>query len=446
MPAERNAFRLGLTLIMFFALFCGVLYFLAPEGGGDMVLQVRYPHERFGTPLKPGGEVLCGGKNVGSIQKLELKELKNDRTGYNEYYSVVTFKVDSAVGLRQDCRIEPTEALLGGMGALVIKDRGLGQEAVGGQMLEGQPVLSIADLTGTLGQQLDPNNPAGLLAMITTQLDPANSRSLLGKVHKSLDDINILTRNISQETDTGQKAALLAKLHAILDNVNQTTAGLRDQMDVHADAALIARLHQVLDSLNQGLTTVRGMLEDNREPIRRTVRHVEATSRILEEQIASRLAAQLDPSNAASLLARIHNTIERFGRSLEDINNITGDVRDVVALNKNNLDQMIGNLKETSDHLKAGSKEIRLNPWLLLYTPTQGEAAQANLFGAAREFSQAATRLDDAVARLEVISADGKPEAIGGREEIELIRAQLNDTFRKFTEVEQKLWDQLNIQ
>lgn len=445
MPAERDSFKLGLTLILVFVLFCGVLWFLAPRGGGDLVLQVRYPHERFSTPLKPGGEVLCGGKTVGAVEKLELVDMKNEATGYNDCFAVVTFKIESTVGLRKDARIEPTEAILGGMAALVIRDRGLGEPAVPEQMIEGQPAVSIAELTSLLGQQLDPKNPAGLMAVVSSQLDATNANSLLGKIHRSLDDINVLTRSIAGEADAGQKAALLAKMHEILDNVNQTTASLREQMNTQVNTALIARLHAVLDSLNLGLATVHGMLNENREPIRRTVQHVEATSRILEKQIAAKLAEQLDTSNAAGLLARIHVSIEKLGKSIEDVNSITANVRDVIALNKNNLDQMIRNLKETSDHLKAGSKEIRLNPWLLLYTPNPNEVSQANLFGTARAFTEAATRLDDAIARLEVISENAKPGAPDNREEVERIRAQLDDTFKKFTEVEQKLWEQLNI-
>jgi ABC-type transporter Mla subunit MlaD len=445
MPAERNAFKLGLTLLLLFVLFWGVIWFLAPRGGGDLVLQVRYPHEQFATPLKSGGEVMCGGKTVGSVQRLDLRELMDENTGYTGCYAVVTFKIDSSVGLRRDARIEPTEALLGGMAALVVRDRGLGEPAKAGDLLDGQPAMGITDLTGLLGRQLDPRNPTGLLAMVSTQLDAADSRSLLGKVHKSLDDINVLTRNIAGESNAGEKTALLAKLHEILNHVNETTASLREQMDVRTNTAAVARLHAVLDSLNAGLATVQGMLDENREPIRGTIRHVEATSRILEQQIAARLAEQLDTSNAAGLLARIHLAIDKLGRSVEDVNSITGDVRDVIALNKGNIDATIGNLKETSDHLKAGSKEIRLNPWLLLYTPTQNETAQANLFGTARAFTEAATRLDDAIARLEVISRHGKPEAPGHRDEVERIRAQLDETFRKFTEIELKLWEQLNI-
>ena len=50
MPAQRNAFRLGLTLIVMFILALGVLWFLAPSGGGDTALQ--------------SGNVVCGNEFV----------------------------------------------------------------------------------------------------------------------------------------------------------------------------------------------------------------------------------------------------------------------------------------------------------------------------------------------------------------------------------------------
>lgn len=445
MPAERNAFRLGLALIAFFVLFCTVLWFLAPTGGGDMLLQVRFPHDQFGTVLKPGGEVLCGGNTIGSIRDLRLETMTDESSGYEELFSVATIRIDSAVGLRADCRIVPTEALLGGMGALVIRDRGLGEPVSPGAIIDGEPATSIADLTAMLGQHLDPNNPAGLLAMIQTQLDPADARSMMAKLHNSLDDINVVTRNIAAQTDVADKAALLFKLHEILRNVNIMTSSLRDQTGTQSGDMAMAKMHEILDQLNAGLVSARGMLDENREPIRRTITHVESTSRILEEQIAAKLAEQLDTSNAAGLLARIHRAIERMGRSLDDINRITGDVRDVVALNKHNLDAMIRNLKETSDHLKAGSKEIRLNPWLLLYTPRPDEVAQAYLSETARAFAEGATRLDDALARLTAVAEGPAVSSPERQEEIERIRLELNETFEQFNRVEQKLWEQLKI-
>ena len=99
MPAERNAFKLGLTMILFFVLLVGVLYFLAPTGGGDMTLTVRFPHNEFTTILKSGGEVVCGGYSVGAIRSLALVEMPDENIGEDLLYSVATISVGSSLGL-----------------------------------------------------------------------------------------------------------------------------------------------------------------------------------------------------------------------------------------------------------------------------------------------------------------------------------------------------------
>ena len=104
---------------------------------------------------------------------------------------------------------------------------------------------------------------------------------------------------------------------------------------------------------------------------------------------------------------------------------------------------MIVNLKETSDHLKAASKDIRRNPWRLFYQPTLEEASQANVFDAARSFSEAATKLDDALARLQTISQDGKTTV--DDKQLKGLRDQLQQSFSQFSKVESALWEQLKI-
>ena len=105
---------------------------------------------------------------------------------------------------------------------------------------------------------------------------------------------------------------------------------------------------------------------------------------------------------------------------------------------------MVDNLKETSDHLKAASKDIRRSPWRLLYQPSVEEADQINVFDAAREFSEAATRLDDAVMRLQAVSDSGQLSAPDDPQLLEIL-GQLEETFAAFSEAEAALWEQLEI-
>lgn len=445
MPAERNAFRLGLAIILFVILAVVVLVFLAPRGGGDMTISVRFPHTQFTTMLSEGSLIVCGGQEVGSVRGLELEEMKAPHSGNLTLYAVARLKLDSSVGLRQDCRIVPQGPLLDGPGKLVIEDRGVGRPVQDGQMLDGAMAADFNALMRMVASQLDPQDPESLMSIIRAQLDSADPASLLGKIHASLEDINAISTSLRGEFDARDKQVLLGKLHLILDNINEATRLIRGELDSGAEQAMLAKVHQLLDTLGGGLTTAVAMIEENREPLRETVGHVRNTSRILEQQIAARIAQQLDPADAAGLLAKVHVSLDRLGASLNDVNAITRSGRESVALNQQPLNQMIGNLKETSDHLKAASKEIRRNPWRLFYQPTLEESAEANVHDAARAYAEAATRLDDALVRLEALKQVPSTGPAEQRQDLERVMQQLRQSFEQFKKVEDALWQQLEI-
>ncbi len=443
MPAERNAFKLGLAIILFVTLFVGVVVFLAPRGGGDLRLRVRFPHDRLTTTLRVGSEVACGGQTVGSVRSLDLADMKDPQTGHENLFAVVGIQVDRSLGLRQDCRMVPEGPLLGGPGRLLILDRGLGRPVQDSEIVEGGRSQDLADLTRTLSAQLDPRDPASLLALLRAQLDAGAPDSLVRKLHASLDDLGTVTSRVRAELDSQQKDALISKLHGVLDQLNEATRLIKTQVDLQNSAGAIARLHGVLDTLHEGLGTLVTLLNENKQPMTEAIARVRNASQILEEQVATRLAAQLDPAQAAGLLAKVHVAIDRFEASLKDLSTITSNTRDIVLMNRENLNGMLANMKETSDHLKAASKEIRRNPWRLFYQPTLAEAERANVHDAARAFADAAAKLDDAVVRLQSLSQNGV-QGVEARE-LKSLADQLNRTFEGFNRAESALWEQLKI-
>lgn len=442
MPVQRDAFKLGLTLMIFLALLLAVLVFLAPQGAGDMIVKVRYPVTRLTTVLKPGGQVQCGGLKVGTITDVAIHEATDPQSGHKTLYTVITFKVQSALGLRDDCKIVPIGLLLGEGGSLVIQDRGVGGELADGSTVDGTPAADLSSLMQSISGQLDPKDPTSLLAMVRSQLDSSDAKSLLGKIHQSLDDINTVTRNVSNDFDPQQRAALLAKLHVIMDNINQATGSLREQMDRSTDLSMLTKLHKMLDTLHDGMQTAAGILRDNREPITQTLANVRETSEIVDRQIAARIAQQLDPADAASLIAKIHTTVSRLEASLKDINHITRNAQEMMALNREQITAMITNFKETSDHLNATAEEVRASPWRLFYKPTAQESAETQTLDVARAFSRAATRLNDAAARLQAV--DGVIPA--NDPQLTEIRDQLQQAFTDFQKAEQALWEKLKVQ
>lgn len=446
MPDERNAFKLGLAMIVILAVFVAVLVFMAPKATGDMVIHVRFPHDALATELKEGGPVVCGGQKVGSISGREITYGPPDDQGVEPLYVIVTAKVPADLRLKEDVRIAPASEILGGGGRLVIRHVGSGHLLKAGATVEGEPVGSIAMLTDMLAEQLDPENPDSLMTMIRGLLDREDGRSLVSKIMVSMDDINAVTQSLRNEMDAKQQAALLARLHSILNNINLATGLLRDELSTEIDETLAAKMHAILDTLNNGLDTAVAMLQENREPIHETVLHVRSTSEILETQIAARLAAQLDPADGAALITRVHVAMDRLNQSLADINTITREGKEMVLINEESINRMVENFKQTSDHLKAAAKDIRRNPWRLFYQPTLAEAEQANVFDSARELSLAATQLDDAIVRIQAIAQADSDSFKGDQEKLQSIRDRLQRTFDHFKNAEQALWEQLKIE
>lgn len=445
MASHKNDFKLGLAMLLFVGLAVATLLFIAgglPSSMEEFV--VRFPATELTARLKEGGEVVCGGQEVGVIRSIAMKNVQNDQHG-EDLYVYITAGVSAGVGLRQDARIVPGEPLLGEVSKLVIRDRGVGKPVDAKQPLEGERASTLSTAIDMVTRELDVRNKEGLLALLKSELKPGDASSLLGKIHRSLDDLNMVTRNVSVQLNPQEQNVLIAKVHAVLDNINAATAALRQQVDPSQSEAAMTKVHAALDSLNKALATTVAMMEENRPVIRDTLVDVRHTAQTLDEKIASRIAQELDVGQAASLLAKIHSGIAKMDRSLKDINEITGMSRDMFVAKQGEIDKIFTNFLETSEYLKAAVKDLWRSPWRLLYKPSEQEQKQLSVFDAARAFADAATRLDNASIRIK-----GMIEARGGTiraddPELIAIRDSLQHTFEQFSAAEKALWNQLKI-
>lgn len=444
MPKSTNTFKLGLATLLFVALFVAVLLFIGGRtGGGGLKFVVRFAASDLGARLKAGGEIECGGQVVGTIRSITMREVSEGGAAPT-LYVYVSADVDPVIGLRQDAVIVPGEPLLGDVGTLIITDRGVGKPIDPARPLDGQKAYSLDTALALLGRELDPNEKGSLITLIKGQLDPDQAASLIAKIHASLDDLNSITRSISVQLSPGQRDSIIVKLHAMLDNLNAATGSLREQLDPQRRDVALARINDALDTLNDAAKTVAAMLHENRPAIASAVGHVQHTTVILDEQIAARIAEQLDVRNAASLLAKVHVGLDGLNRSLEDLNAITGEGRTLIVSNREMINAMVVNLKSTSDNLDAASREIYRNPWRLLYKPSERESKQLNVFDAARSFAQAAADLDNAAIRLQGVVDAGGTVGADDKELIQ-IRDSLKQTFETFKKAEQGLWQQLGV-
>ena len=117
-------------------------------------------------------------------------------------------------------------------------------------------------------------------------------------------------------------------------------------------------------------------------------------------------------------------------------------IKQILIVNRGNIDAMLDDMAAVSANLSATSKEIRRNPWRLFYKPDDKKMNSINIYDAARSFDDGATRLQLAVTKLQSVMelAPDDPNAV---KEIKEVRANLMEAFKKFQKVEDALWKEL---
>jgi len=460
MAKGRNTFALGLTVLVMLGLFIGVLVFIGvSDVWGEPVrpITVRFASTLTLPPLKTGSQVLFAGQPAGRIttmwfKKADHADAKTGRTR-QMVFLYVQAEVQERLDLRKDCVILPEGPILGGAGLLRIQDQGQSGDPLGpDDVIEGEGMggfaavtEQITELGGLLTNELDAKRKDSIMALIKLQLDATEEGSMMERLLKTMTNLSDISASIRNELDPKQEKVLLAKLHLTLDHINAITGELQTQMDPKARTALLGKLQLAMDAVNDSLENVNGMLSENRQTIQTTLANVKETSQTLNTGIAKAIADELDDANPQSLLAKIHGSLDRMGHSLEDLNRITASTSEVVTLNKDSLNKILTNFKETSDHMKAATKDLRRNPWRLLYRPSLAETKELNIFDAARSFAEAATRLDDATVRLKGLLESREGKIAADDPKLVEIRAELQETFEKFTQAEEALWQNLKI-
>ncbi len=443
MAQERNAFKVGIFTILIIAVFFVILIWISQQVGGDMrQISIRFKSSPAMPTLAPGSFLLVGGHKVGKVTTIDLRKMSTPDPQPDEpteaYYVVVEAELRDDIELRADCKAIAEGPPLGGDGLIKI-DLGTSADLADlDQMLEGADPAGFSAILAALQSEFDGNNPAGLLGQIKSQLDPDAELSLMAKLLQSVDDINHMTAALSNELDPAEKAALLTQVHMIVDNINATTGALRAEFESKESGLLLGKIHLATNTINDGLATLAQILKTNEGPITRAVQNVETTT--------ANIAAETDAEKVDSLLAHFKEASKRLNTSLADINDVTSTTRQILILNRENINKLLVNFKESSDHIKTGVKYVLRHPWRLLNEPSITEIKQQAIFDAARNFSEAATRIDDTAAHLRALAELHEGNIPADNPDLARIAEDLQRTRENYRKAENALWRQLGVE
>lgn len=450
MTAQQNAFKLGLASLIMVALFVAVLIYISGQDFGPATMRaaVTFPADKAIATLKTGSPVECGGQNVGAVTDVKFKEVPSEdpEADAPELMLVVNFKVETLIELRKDCAITAVGPLLGGSGKLIIRDRGQSTEMLpDGGVIEGKPAGSLDDVTTALTRELDPTIPDSLMSRIKTQLNPEEATSLLAKIHTMLDDFNHISEELASEFDPKDRDKIIQKVHSILDNVNTATASISVELARTNDTALLSKVHDSMDTIETGLKLINAMLEENRSPLGKSLQNVEQLTDQLNRKVVATVVAELEPNTPTNLLGKVHRSLDSVQTSLNDVNVITRDGREVIELNKHRIDTALEDFQATSSILRGGVKYVARHPWVIFNKPTEAEQREMYVVQAARDFAEAATRLESTMADLNAFVKSNNGVVSAGDQQFLQLRETLTSSMTKFNEAESALWQQLGV-
>lgn len=448
MKSRKDDFLLGLATIAIVGILVSTIIFLVPimKSSGQSIT-IHFDHKDGLAPLAPGSQVmLSGAMSVGEVKSVKPRPDKR-RMPSGEFEDVTIFEVvatidPTKVTLFGDCEITTDQPAVGGNGSVVIVNVGTFGTPLKMPII-GRPPQSLSAAIAAVSRRF--LAPGGMVDRLDQMLDPSVENSILHKLLTSLEDVNHITSEIRTQLSPKERDAFLAKIHTLLDDLNATTAAIRRETSAQESASTLAKVSTAIDRLNEALGEASEILKENRPAIRETISSVKSIARQTDEELIAAVKRELDRDDPKSLFGQLHASLDAALQTMGNLREISDEARELVVLSRPLITRSIENFKTTSDQLRLASQEIRLAPWRLLFQPTPEEKAKMGVFESARTFAEAATYLDDAVARLQaVIDAKREGEELSlSADELRGINDSLRAAFQRFEKAESYLYEKL---
>jgi phospholipid/cholesterol/gamma-HCH transport system substrate-binding protein len=171
--------------------------------------------------------------------------------------------------------------------------------------------------------------------------------------------------------------ALTAKVNEIAPQAQQLLKTLNDRASELK--VTVNRVNDLIndrnrDNLSATLADTRGMIAENRAPVKSAVQNLNSASRKLEPLLEDlrKTSAQANEAlnHVDSLIgdnrADIRQAVMDLRRSLATLTDLTGRLDQTLDVNSENIDELLENLRHVSENLKQFTNTIKTRPYTLI--------------------------------------------------------------------------------
>ncbi len=171
--------------------------------------------------------------------------------------------------------------------------------------------------------------------------------------------------------------ALTAKINDIAPQAQQLLKTLNERASELQ--VTLARVNDLLSDSNRAnlaatLAETRGMIAENRAPLKSTLQNVNSATQKLEPllQDLRKTSAQANETlnHVDSLIgenrADVRQAVKDLRASLATVNDLTGRLDQILDVNSDNIDELLENLRHVSQNLKEFTNTIKTRPYTLI--------------------------------------------------------------------------------
>jgi phospholipid/cholesterol/gamma-HCH transport system substrate-binding protein len=171
--------------------------------------------------------------------------------------------------------------------------------------------------------------------------------------------------------------ALTARLNDIAPQAQQLLKSLNDRADDLEET--LARVNDLLSDSNRAnlaatLAETRGLIAENRGPVKTTVKNLSSATEKLEPLLEDlrKTSAQANETlnNVDSLIgenrADVRQAVLDLRRSLATVTDLTAHLDQMLDVNSENIDELLENLRHVSQNLKEFTNTIKTRPYTLI--------------------------------------------------------------------------------
>ncbi len=171
--------------------------------------------------------------------------------------------------------------------------------------------------------------------------------------------------------------ALTAKINDLAPQAQQLLTTLNDRAT--EVQVTLARVNDLLNDANRAnlagtLAETRGMIAENRGPVKTTVQNLSSASQrfepLLEDLRKTSAQANETLNHVDSLIgenrADVRQAIKDLRASLATVNDLTGRLDQILDVNSDNIDELLENLRHVSQNLKEFTNTIKTRPYTLI--------------------------------------------------------------------------------